>query len=64
MKFLKTLTHKKLFVLVVKIAGLSIILQGVTMACVNYANPTTAALNSVLLGYICLSTELPKEESA
>ena len=63
MKLFKILSSPKVYWIVVRIAGVCFILSGISTACLNYANPTNAALDSVFLGYILMVARPIKEES-
>lgn len=63
-RVLTFLSSPKVYWFAVRFAGICFILSGISTACLHYANPTTAALNSVFLGYILMVARPIKEESA
>lgn len=63
MKIIKILSSPKVYWAVVRITGVCFVISGVSTACLNYANPTSAALDSVFLGYILMVARPIKEES-
>lgn len=64
MKLFKILSSPKIYWALIRFGGICFILSGISTACLNYANPTTAALDSVILGYIFMVIRPIKEESA